>query len=265
MEKLIRFGVIAFGLAMAGVGIHQLFYGEFSRMMVPPWPINLVLLTILSYVGNIALAGAGLALVAGWRVYKVSLILGLCFLVLFCFSYIPYELIIDPYTKHFGVWTNALKELAFAGGAFAIAGTYRDDGQLSSMLSTSARLVPFGSWFFSFTMISFGIMHFMYMDNVATLIPAWMPDPLFWTCFAGVTLIGGGVSIVFEIRVKAIANLLGLMILLWFVMLHIPRAIADPYVENGNEVASAFSALAFSGTAFVIANSRKRFDPIDLF
>jgi hypothetical protein len=44
------------------------------------------------------------------------------------------------------------------------------------------------------------------------------------------------------------------MILLWFIILHIPRALANPLTNNGNEVTSAFSALAFCGIAFVIAN-----------
>lgn len=40
------------------------------------------------------------------------------------------------------------------------------------------------------------------------------------------------------------------MLLLWFVILHIPRAIADPAIEKGNEITSVFQALAFSGIAF---------------
>jgi hypothetical protein len=43
------------------------------------------------------------------------------------------------------------------------------------------------------------------------------------------------------------------MIFLWFIMLHIPRAIADPHSGNGNEWTSVFEALAFSGIAFLMA------------
>jgi hypothetical protein len=34
---------------------------------------------------------------------------------------------------------------------------------------------------------------------------------------------------------------------------HIPRAISHPFIDRGNEVSSVFDALAFSGTAFLIA------------
>jgi hypothetical protein len=45
------------------------------------------------------------------------------------------------------------------------------------------------------------------------------------------------------------------MIMLWFFMIHVPRAVATPFQDDGNEVTAAFSALAFCGTALVIANA----------
>jgi uncharacterized membrane protein YphA (DoxX/SURF4 family) len=72
-----------------------------------------------------------------------------------------------------------------------------------------------------------------------------------------VALIGSGIAIILKIKLRIIATLLGIMIFLWFIFLHIPRAIAQPFVDKGNEVTSAFSALAFCGIAFVIAGSKK--------
>jgi len=43
------------------------------------------------------------------------------------------------------------------------------------------------------------------------------------------------------------------MIFTWFIILHIPKAIASPFAGTGSEVTSAFLALAYSGTAFVTA------------
>lgn len=93
----------------------------------------------------------------------------------------------------------------------------------------------------------------MYAENVATLVPAWIPDHLFWTYFAGVTLICSGVAIILNIRMRQIAVLLGTMIFLWFIVLHLPRAFAEGLGNRGNEVASSFDALAFTGIAFMIA------------
>jgi hypothetical protein len=48
------------------------------------------------------------------------------------------------------------------------------------------------------------------------------------------------------------------MLFLWLVLLHIPRAIAEPYVAKGNEITSVFEALAFSGIALGIALLQKK-------
>jgi uncharacterized membrane protein YphA (DoxX/SURF4 family) len=106
-------------------------------------------------------------------------------------------------------------------------------------------------------MISFGLSHFYYTGTVADLVPGWIPAHLFWTYFAAIALIGSGIAIIIRFRVFLISNLLGLMIFIWFIILHIPRALVAPLANNGNEVTSAFSALAFSGIALVIANSQR--------
>ena len=65
----------------------------------------------------------------------------------------------------------------------------------------------------------------------------------------------GGIGIMVR-RVARLASLMvGVMIFLWVLMLHIPRAIVDPYTNVGNEWASVFEALAFSGMAFMLAGA----------
>ena len=93
------------------------------------------------------------------------------------------------------------------------------------------------------------------------LIPAWIPWHRFWTYFAGTCLIGSGTAITFGIRPELVATLLGIMIFLWVMMLHIPRAIADPYLEQGNEIESAARALGESVAAFLLAYQARSREP----
>ena len=116
------------------------------------------------------------------------------------------------------------------------------------------KISPYGRIMFAITMTSFGLSHFYYTKTVQDMVPEWIPSHLFWTYFAGIALMGSGIAIILNFRVQLIGNLLGIMILLWFICLHIPGALASPLTDNGNQVTSAFSALAFSGIAFVIAN-----------
>ena len=107
-------------------------------------------------------------------------------------------------------------------------------------------------------LIAFGIDHFLYTEFVATLVPGWIPVSVFWTYFGAVALIGSGVCIMLKIKIRLVGILLGIMLFLWFIMLHIPRAIVDPNTEKGNEITSVFQALAFSGIAFLLATLSSR-------
>jgi uncharacterized membrane protein YphA (DoxX/SURF4 family) len=89
-------------------------------------------------------------------------------------------------------------------------------------------------------------------------VPGWIPWPYFWTYFAGSALIAGGVGIVINVKRRLAAFLLGLAIFSWFIVLHIPRAIADPHSGNGNEWTSVFEAFGFSGIALILSGRGSR-------
>jgi uncharacterized membrane protein YphA (DoxX/SURF4 family) len=108
--------------------------------------------------------------------------------------------------------------------------------------------------------VVFGIEHFVYPAFVATLVPAWIPGHLFWTYFAGVALIAGGIGMMVKSTTRIASLMVGIMIFLWLLMLHIPRAIADPRTGLGNEWTSVFEALAFSGIGFMLAVLPRRDD-----
>ena len=98
-----------------------------------------------------------------------------------------------------------------------------------------------------------GIQHFMFTGFVASLIPTWFPgNPVWWTCFAGVTLIAGGAGLFIARTATLAATLSGLMIFSWFWIVHIPRI----NVSVSDNIA-IFEALAFSGVAFTVTQSRK--------
>jgi uncharacterized membrane protein YphA (DoxX/SURF4 family) len=246
-----------FALGLVGIAIQQIFYPEFCPILLPGWFSGLPGLVIWIYLSSILLIGSCLGILFEKKARLVALILGGILLLLFCFVQVPYEIIADPNSHHLALWTNALKELALSGGAFTIAGSFSDSSlrvqKGISVIGFMGKIIPFGRIFFSITMIAFGIEHFLYTVPVSTLVPAWIPYPLFWTYFSAIALIGSGVAIILKLKLRAIGILLGSMILFWLIILHIPRAIADPSGNKGGEILGALSALAFSGIAFVLA------------
>lgn len=255
MKTLAKIGRAFYSIALVVYGIQQFIYGDFRPVQLPAWQVHLPLLPVLAYLTGAALIFVGGATLAG-RGRTPLLITGGIFLLFFFFVHIPFELFGEENSStHLGLWVNALKELALAGGAFIMAGSYPDGETANNgrLLHVLERIIPFGGVFFSITMISFGITHFMYADFVATLVPAWMPDHLFWTYFAAVTLIASGICIILKVRQGAVALLLSIMLFIWVFAVHLPLAIKNQSAMRGNDLSSMFDALAFCGTALVIS------------
>jgi uncharacterized membrane protein len=256
MENLIRTGRAFYGIGIAGIGVQQFIYSDFRPVLLPQWPSWIPFLAGCAYVAGAALIITGAIIIFSKNAARTALVLGIGFLIFFLVFHVTYQLFISPYSFHLGLWTDPLKELAFSGGAFVIVASYpskKFNTDKSFRTGFADIFIPYGRIFFSITIIVFGIDHFIYKEFVATLVPAWIPWHLFWTYFAGVALIGAGSCIILKIKLKLIGLLLGIMLFIWFVILHIPRAVTDPYIDKGNEVTSVFEALAFSGVAFLIA------------
>lgn len=236
MGNISTIGRIFYGIAIAVLGLLTLYYHDFPYMLIPPHQG----LVIVAYISGIFLVLAGACIVLKKKILPVSILLGGVLLLVFCFYFIPYQLMDSSRYMHFGEWENAAKELALASGAFVIAGLFLQ------------RLMPFGAALFSLTIISFSVDHFLFAHEAADYIPSWVPSHVFWMYFTGSALLASGIAILLNIRRELAATLLGSMIFIWFIILHIPRVIADP---SGGEVASAMLALAYCGIAFVIAGA----------
>jgi uncharacterized membrane protein YphA (DoxX/SURF4 family) len=256
MVKLSNVGRIFYGIGMAGIGFQSIFYQDFSYMMIPPHA-GMPGTAALAYVSGLLLMLAGACIVFTIKTKPVALVLGTVLLLVFCFYFVPYEFMDSSRYMHLGQWENADKEWALSSGALVVAGYFPASNE-NAFFRLLAKLVPFGTLFFGITMATFGMDHFLYGKEAADYVPSWIPNHIFWIYFAGVPLFCSGIAIIFKIKVRVIATLLGIMIFMWVLMLHIPYSIASPFAGMGGEVTSGFLALAFSGIAFVIAGAAKQ-------
>jgi len=256
MITLSTIGRIFYGIAIAEAGLQTIYYNKFPYMLLPPKHPSFA---ILNYTCGALLVLAGICIIFQKKIKPVSLLLGSVLLLIFCFYFVPYELIANPNYMQYGEWENAQKELALAAGAFVIAGCSSQEYG-NPVIRFLAKLIPLGTILFSLTMISFGMDHFLYAKDAADYVPSWIPNHLFWIYFAGVALLGSGLAIILKIKPRLNAILLGTMIFTWFLMLHIPYVVASSVTGRGGEITSAFIALAYSGMAFVIADSVKKPD-----
>ncbi len=275
MNFLIKIGRVFYSFGIIAFGLQQIIIKDFRPEILPPFPAWAHQNIFFPFITAIALIFAGVIIsglikIKGVHVENICLYLGFYFLVLIMTCHLPYTLVFSPNkASHLGVWAEALKELAFCGGAFVMASSFSENNfaknRKNNFQSLLEKLIPFGRIFFSTTMILYGCSHFVYTDYVSPMVPKWIGMPLFWTYFGGVALIGSGIAIILKIWIKPVAMLLAIMLLLWFIFLHAPDAIANPYSAHGNEIVSAFDALLFCGVALVIADKKNhQLNPLNI-
>jgi uncharacterized membrane protein len=251
-DRLISVGRVFFAVGLIAWGIQHIVAGNFVTRVVPTWPGWMPARTFCAYLIGVALIVAGAAIIFLIKARSAAFAFGVLAFLSFLFLHLP---LVAKDVLLGGSWTSAGKALVMCGGSLCIAVSLAQRESLASGLLSSARvrqgLVVWGRVCLGGFMILCGIQHFLYVPFVATLVPAWIPGAVFWTYFAGVALIAGGVGIILP-RVNWLAALLsGAMIFSWVFLVHLPRALSSPY--NPGEVAAVFEALAFSGVAFLLA------------
>jgi uncharacterized membrane protein len=248
--KLIAFGRLCFGAGVAGLGVQHFVIRDFVPVVLPSLPASVPGIGLWPYVVGLALITSGTAIVLGKRARFAAIFLGVAFLTLLFLRHIPLQ-VASGTVWPIAVWNNPLKLLTLAGGAFVVAASVEGLAEYSSNKFYTA----FGCFALALTCTLFGFEHFQYVQFVAALVPAWIPAHVFWTYFCGAALMAAGIAMLLRIQARLAAGLLGLMIFIWFIVLHIPRALADPRSGKGNEVASVFESLAFAGIGFILSQT----------
>jgi hypothetical protein len=118
------------------------------------------------------------------------------------------------------------------------------------------KIVALGPVFLAVPMAVFGTEHFTATKILAGMVPSWIPGHLFWALFVGACLISAALSIVVGKYAGIASALLGLMILLFVVLIHIPEIANAPTSQLLWVV--ALRDLAFSGGALSVAATQKK-------
>lgn len=146
-----------------------------------------------------------------------------------------------------GDWLNSFKTMALLGGALIVI---RTTGDLFDA-NTRKGFLTAGTLFLAAFFVAAGYAHFKFADFVADFIPAYIPFRAFFGYFCGVCLVAGGIGMLIPGTKKLAALLSGVMLTGWFLLLHIPRFLAD--TGNMSDRLGLFESFAFAGICFMLA------------
>jgi len=153
--------------------------------------------------------------------------------------------------------TLALRELAFSGGALALAASLTQQGrdQATKVLATVAR------YFVTIPVLFYSYEQFRHGDHVPgvplePLTPTWIYGHAIWTYVAAAVYAIGGILLLVGKKTRAAAALVGLTVLLVEVAVYVPLAVVQrASLEGFNYLADT---LMFCGAVLLLAGAMPR-------
>ncbi|MGB7754007.1 MAG: DoxX family membrane protein [Candidatus Acidiferrales bacterium] len=246
IEKIMPFGRLFLAIPMAVFGTEHLTDTADIASIVPKWmPAH----TFWAYLVGFALIAAALSITLKIQARLVATLLGAMFCCFVLMIHIPN--IVASKGDRF-LWAVGLRDIAFAGGAFAFAAS-----QMSATNTGRGRgLATVARFFIGIPALFFGVEHFLH-PTFATgvplqkVMPEWIPGRLFWAYLTGAVLIVSGGCLVANKKTREAATHLGLMILLLVLLEYLPMLIANP--KDIVSLNYFFDTLFFSGAVLVLA------------
>jgi uncharacterized membrane protein YphA (DoxX/SURF4 family) len=250
LEKLILFGPVFYAAPIAAFGTeHFTVAGIVS--MVPSWiPWH----AFWAYFVGACLIAAGLSLVTGIQTRLAASLLGLTFFLFVALMDFPAWLQ-DPRDRFAAALV--LRELAFSGGALALAGSLAPAGRARGThpLATIAR------YFIAVAVLFYSLQQFRHGNYVPAIpldrvTPEWIPGGAVWTYLAAVVYAPAGVLLLIGRKTRAAATWLGLTVLVIELAVYVPFAVTERASLTGINFMA--DTLMFCGALLLLAGAMPR-------
>jgi uncharacterized membrane protein len=249
LEKLVLLGPPFYAAPLAAFGAEHFTRTDLIASIVPgfmPWP------RFWTYLVGACFVAAGLSLVTGIRTRLASKLLALTFFLFVALMDVPAW--IDTFMNRFA-FALALRELAFSGGALALAASLTP-GERGAKMTTVAR------YFVGIPIVVYAVEQFLHASYVPgvplnRMTPDYVPLRVFWTYLAAVVYAVAGTFLLLGKRTRMAATWIGLAVLLVVLVVYVPIAVVDrASIDTGfNFIADT---LMFCGAILLLAGAMPR-------
>jgi uncharacterized membrane protein YphA (DoxX/SURF4 family) len=251
-DKLILFGPIFYAAPLAAFGTEHFTLGKVVASIIPAWiPWH----SFWAYFVGACFIAAAFSMVTGIQARLSASLVALTFFL--------FVLVMDAPgwarnpRDRFGL-TLMLRELAFSGGAMALAASLTEQWRArgTHIFATIAR------YFIAITVLFYGFEQFMHGDHVPgvplePLTPNYIYGHGVWTYVAAVVYVVGGILLLVGKRTRAAATWVGLSVLFVELVVYVPIGVVQR-ASLGNGLNYVADTLMFCGAVLLLARAMPR-------
>lgn len=104
-----------------------------------------------------------------------------------------------------------------------------------------------------FMLVVFGMIHWLYIDAIAGMIPDWIPGRALWPWVTGAANVAAGLAITSNVQARLAAGLVGGMFASSILLVHTPHLLAAP--GDRSEWVALALAFALTGVVWTLRNA----------
>lgn len=245
--RSIALGHVLFAIGLAGIGVLSIGSRDFAYTWqpVPGWVPARASLAVVSGL-LMVVVGLGMLLKCAAHASTLVMTIYLSTWVLLLQSprvaYAP---------TNVGIWLGLSESLVlFCGGWTLFLSLDRSKVALRPKFLGDP-VVP--RLLFGASCIVLGLSHFVYADVTAGMVPAWLPDRLFFAYLTGTGHFAAGLAILFGVFPRLAATMEASMISSFVLLVHIPGMLSDP--RSRLQWTMFFVSSALAGAAWVVAGA----------
>jgi uncharacterized membrane protein YphA (DoxX/SURF4 family) len=248
----VKIGVYVLGAAAIATGIVNLMWGAFDPAEEPiqAWGNNVSGHGLFADVVAIVLIVGGAAIMSRRAAALGAIVLAVCYL-LFAIFCMP-RLVTAP---HYLGWQGAVGAAVGVGQNLIVvaAAMIVYASALSRRSPPLEKLAETARWIFGISTITFGLGHFTGLASVVRMVPKWLPlGGNLWAIVTGAAFALAGIAMLCGILDVLAAQLLGMMLLIFSVLVLAPLALSHPQSHAAWGV-NVYN-LAAVGAAWVLAD-----------